>query len=267
VTLRVVNMRVLNVRVLIGTFALVLSACAAVPRPNTASSPFGPPPYEAWAKVLQKHVDDQGRINFAALARDRAELDRFVAYVYDTGPNNRPNQFASAADVMAYHLNAYNALAMHKVIETGIPVSFAGLKKVGFFAFGKVQVGGEPISLYDYENKVIRPLGDPRIHVALNCMAAGCPQLPREPFVADRLEQQLEREAKKFFNEARNVSVNMADRVVTLSEILSFFPEDFLAKAPSLITYVNQYSNVKVPEHFNVVFRPYDWTVNRQPSN
>ena len=252
-------------RALTALLTLLLGACAAVPRPSTPPSPVGPPPYEAWAAVLQKHVDDQGRVNFSALAQDRLQLDRFVAYVYDNGPDNRGNLFPTSAHVMAYHLNAYNALAMHKVIETGLPVSLSGFKKVSFFYFGKVQVGGEAISLYDYENKVIRPLGDPRVHVALNCMSVSCPRLPREPFVAEQLEEQLERESKAFFNDSRNVSSDAASAVVTLSQILEFFPEDFLAKAPSLIAYVNQYRESKVPENFRVEFRPYDWTVNRQP--
>jgi Protein of unknown function, DUF547 len=75
-----------------------------------------------------------------------------------------------------------------------------------------VQVGGEAISLYDYENKVIRALGDPRIHFALNCMSVSCPVLPREVFTPEKLNAQLDREAKKFFAEPRNVAVNEAKK-------------------------------------------------------
>jgi Protein of unknown function, DUF547 len=257
-------------RALLILFSALLAACAAVPRPVATDSPdlnrFGPPPYDAWSRVLSKHVDNQGRVNFVALARDRADLDRFVSYVYDTAPNNRPNLFATPAHVLAFHINAYNALAMHKVLESGIPHTLAGFRKVGFFYFGKVQVGGEAISLYDYENVVIRALGEPRIHVALNCMSIGCPQLPREVFVAEKLEQQLDREAKIFFNEVRNVEVDSAERVVRLSEILKFYTEDFLASAPSLAAYVSRYRSTAVPEDFKVEFIPYDWTINRQPS-
>ncbi len=256
-------------RLLCFTLALLLSACASVPRPNTggvtALVPPSAPPYEAWARVLTKHVDVEGRVNFAALAKDRADLDQFVAYVYDVGPNNQPQFFPSAAHVLAYHLNAYNALAMHKVIVTGIPTTNAGLKKVAFFYFGKVRVGGEDISLYDYENKVIRALGDARVHVALNCMSVSCPRLPREVFVAEKLEAQLEREAKLFFNEARHVEVNDTAKTARLSEILQFYTGDFLAQASSLIAYVNRYREQKIPNSYKVEFIDYDWTINRQP--
>lgn len=257
-----------KLRVLCWTCILAaLAGCAAVPRPLTpplAQDPPASPPYEAWARVIEQHVDAQGRVNFAAIAANRRDLDIFVSYVYDVGPATHPHHFPTPGHVLAYHINAYNALAMHKVIEAGIPATLAGLRKVSFFAFGKVTVGGIPITLYSYENKVIRPLGDPRIHVALNCMAVSCPRLPREPFRAETLDQQLDREARRFFNEARNVEVDPAAKLVRLSEILDFYPDDFLLKSPSLIAYVNQYREAKIPEDYAVRFFSYDWTINRQ---
>ncbi len=245
--------------------AFIVAGCASVPRPTAIPTPGAPPPYDAWARVLDKFVDDRGRIDFVAAARDRTDLDRFVAYIYDIGPNNRPELFPSTDHVLAFHLNAYNALAMHKVIETGIPNSLAGLRKVGFFYLGKVRVGGAPISLYDYENTVIRALNEPRIHVALNCMSVSCPRLPREPFLPEKLNAQLDRESRHFFNELRNVTTDDAAKVLRLSEILKFYTGDFLAKAPSLAAFVNRYRDSKVPENYAVEFMAYDWTINRQP--
>ena len=212
-----------------------------------------------------QYVDDEGRVNFTVLARNRADLDHFVAYVYAIGPNNHPQLFPTAAHVLAYHINAYNALAMYKVIEVGIPHTNAGFRKVGFFYFGKVMVGGQPISLYDYENKVIRPLGDPRIHMALNCMAVSCPRLPREIFSPEKLDVQLERESRHFFSDTRHVRHDATQNTVSLSEILKFFAADFLIKSPSLIDFVNLYRVEKIPTNTKVNFIDYDWTINRQP--
>jgi hypothetical protein len=253
------------VRKLVLLFCFLLAGCARVPRPMLAQSMPAEPPYSAWQRVLERYVDDLGRVNFAALAGDRADLNLFVAWVYDNGPNNHPERFPTRNHLLAFHLNAYNALAMHKVLEAGVPTTLAGLRKIGFFYFGKVQVGGEAITLYDYENKVIRPLGEPRVHLALNCMSVSCPRLPREPFLPKRLEEQLAREAKRFFNDSRNVQVDNAKHVLRLSEILQFYTADFLAVAPSLASYVNRYRVAFVPENYEVEFIPYDWTINRQP--
>ena len=251
---------------------VLLTACATVPRPSSVpavdaagSSKSGAPPYDAWSRVLEQFVDAEGRVNFDALAKNRTDLDRVAAYVYDTGPNNQPQLFASREAVLAFHLNAYNALAMHQVIESGIPVSLAGFNKLKFFYFSKVQVGGEPISLYDYENDVIRALGEARVHFALNCMSVSCPRLPREAFLAATLEQQLEREARRFFNDSRHITLDAARGVVRLSEILRFYAEDFLKAAPSLIGFVNRYRDIKIPDGYAIEYIPYDWSINRQP--
>lgn len=249
--------------VLLGSAAVAASGCAGlVPAP--AVDP-GPDPLGGWARVLHRHVDDSGRVDFAALAGDRAELDRYVASLHASGPNSAPERFPTRAHVLAHHLNAYNALAMFNVLERGVPRSLGGIELARFFYLRRFSIDGAPLSLYAYENDVIRPLGEERMHFALNCMAASCPRLPRAPFRAGTLEAQLEGEARRFLNEPRNVRVDEANRVVTLSAILDFYTEDFLAKAPSLIAYVNRYRHAPIPADYRVEFLPYDWTVNAQP--
>jgi hypothetical protein len=241
---------------------LSISGCAVlVPAP--AVDP-GPDPAAGWAKVLQRHVDDSGRVDFAALAGDRADLDRYVAWLGGFGPRSAPQRFPTRAHLVAHHINAYNALAMFNVIERGIPRSLGGIELARFFYLRRFPIDGEPLSLYAYENEVIRPLGEERVHFALNCMAVSCPRLPRAPFNGGTLEAELEGEARRFLNEPRNVRVDDADKVVTLSAILDFYSKDFLAKMPSLIAYVNRYRNTPVPADYRVEFLPYDWTVNAQ---
>jgi hypothetical protein len=244
--------------------SLALGACATTvpgPRVEVAAAE----PVDAWARVLERFVDEQGRVDFDGLARDRGDLDRFVAWVYAVGPGNAPARFPTRAHLLAYHLNAYNALAMYNVLEDGIPVSLAGARKVDFFALRRLQVGSEPRTLYGYENEVIRPLGDERVHFALNCMVVGCPRLPRTPFRAADLDAALDRETRRFFAEPRNVVVDPVDGVVRVSELLRFYPEDFLARAPTLVAYVNRYREPPIPTGYRVEFIPYDWTINRQP--
>jgi hypothetical protein len=248
----------------IALVTLVGAACTTtVPAPGI-EVPVAPP-VDAWARVLDRFVDDRSRVDFDGLVRDRVDLDRYVAWVYAVGPDNTPGLFPSPAHVLAYHLNAYNALAMYNVLEDGIPPTLAGLKKLDFFVLRRLRVGGAPLSLYAYENEVIRKLGDARVHFALNCMVVGCPRLPRTPFRAETLDADLEREARRFFSEPRNLQVDASQGVVRMSEIMSFYTEDFLATAPSLLAYVNRYRDVPIPAGYRVEFIPYDWTINRQP--
>lgn len=257
-------------RAIVLVAALLISACATVAPPvgpTAAEGDTGREPVAAWTRVLERFVDAQGRVDFDGLARERTDLDRYVAWIYRTGPNNRPELFPTRNHELAYHLNAYNALAMYNVLDSGVPATLAGAHKLGFFVLRRLQVGGTSMSLYAYENDVIRLLGEPRVHFALNCMSVGCPRLPREPFRADQLDGQLDRETRYFFGEPRNVRVDRAMRTLYLSEILDFYSKDFLAQAATLEAYVNRYraGAERVPEDYTVYFIPYDWTINRQP--
>ena len=53
-------------------------------------------------------------------------------------------------------------------------------------------VAGQSITLDDIEHKILRPLGDPRIHAAINCASKGCPPLQSFAFQGKQLDAQLD---------------------------------------------------------------------------
>jgi hypothetical protein len=245
-----------------------LAGCAVnVAAPKTAgaaaASTSAGEAEKAWARVLAKHVDEKGRIDFVGLSRERADLDAYVAWIGRVSPANSPASFPSKESKLAYFINAYNALAMYNVIESGMPKDLNAVK-VKFFYRNKLELGGQKMSLYDLENKIVRPMGDPRVHFALNCMVRGCPRLPREPFRADQLDAELEATAQYFLNEERNVKIEADKQTVRFSQILQFYTEDFVKKAPSLIAYANKYRDAKIPDSYRVEYIPYDWTLNQR---
>lgn len=244
---------------------LVLSSACAIPipPPGTAASAAPSAAENAWAGVLSRFVDEKGRIDFAGMAREPGDLETYVAYLARVSPASEPRSFPTPESKLAFYINAYNALAMYDVLRSGQPRDLNAVK-VRFFYRNRFRLGGASLSLYHLENEVIRPMGDPRIHTALNCMARGCPRLPREPFRAELLDLELEACARDFFNEERNVMLDPEKRTVRLSQILDFYTGDFLKKAPSLIAYVNQYRERKIPEGWKVEFIPYDWRLNAQ---
>lgn len=215
----------------------------------------------AWARVLDRFVNDAGEVDFEALRDTRGDLDRYVLHVARLDPAS----IAGDDERLAHHINGYNALSMYNVIEAGIPATHAGLAKLRFFVLRKLMVAGEPRSLYSYENDLIRPIGEPRIHFALNCSAVSCPVLPRKPFTGAALEVELERETRAFFAHPDNFRIDHESRTVWLSELLDFYPEDFVpAAAPSLLAYANRFAPQPAPAGYRVRFVPYDWTVANQ---
>jgi hypothetical protein len=162
-----------------------LSTVTAVPATDHPPAAMTTRDWETiWTKVLSRYVDDEGTIDFAGLRADRSHLDQVVAFVATIDPASAPERVFTRQSQLAYYINAYNALAMYGVLEAGIPKSFGGLRKFSFFYLRTFTIGAQSISLYDFENKVIRPLGEERVHFALNCMVVSCPRLPRRAFAA-----------------------------------------------------------------------------------
>ena len=192
-----------------------------------------------WAGVLAERVDEAGRIDFEGLRGEPEALERFVAWVAQHGPETRPELFPRPEQRIAYYVNAYNALAMYNAVHSGVlPKS-----KARFFWARELALDGRQVSLYDLENDVIRPLGDARVHFALNCMVRGCPRLPRYPFRGETLQLHLKTASQEFFNDEEHLRIDDEKKRVYVSSILNFYTEDFVrsGKVADLPAYINLY--------------------------
>ncbi len=252
------NLRNLFLTVFVWGF---LSACATqVPRPNLAAPVVSAQgATQAWARVLTQFVNDRGEVDFQTLVKDRADLDRYVDFIATT-----PFEAMQPGNArLAHFINSYNALSMFNVVDLGIPASNASLvARARFFLLRKFEIGGLPMSLYAFENEVIRKQNEPRIHWALNCSARACPVLPRKPFTAENLDAELTNEAELFFADPKNLRVDHLAREIWLSEIFQFFPEDFVPNAATSFTaYAQRFVRERLPITYTERFTPYDWTI------
>ncbi len=245
----------------VGVLAIMLlSACSTMQKtPTSGSNLDSNKALEAYSRVLKNFVNKEGEVDFEGLEKDSKDLSDFVFYV----AKKKFVDLGNPEQALAHHLNAYNALSMYTVLQRGIPKSNSGLSKLFFFRLTKMEIGAEIMSLEAYEKNFIRSLGEDRVHWALNCMSVSCPRLPQEPFRAENLEDELQAGAVEFFNSDKNIKVNDQNKEVSVSEILHFFPEDFVPKkAPTIATYVNLYRKTPVPSDYKVRYIPYDWTIN-----
>jgi hypothetical protein len=220
-----------------------------------------------YAKVLRAHVNELGEVDFAGIRDDRSEsglaaLQSYVRAIAATPLNVSPQVSANAQTRLAHMINSYNALSIYNVIASGVPQTHAGWAKVRFFVLRKFEIGGTAMSLYSFENDIIRKLDEPRVHFALNCSAVSCPLLPKVPFSADQLDESLERETRRFFADPSNLRVDHPSRTVYLSELLKFYSEDFVPKhAPTLLAYAARYAPSEIPSDYALAFTAYDWTI------
>lgn len=250
----------------LGSFAAALlvsltSACHhAPPTGVTPAADFDW--MKTWDDVLQKNVTDDGKIDFVAVKAHPEELKEVVQWVGTHGPRSTPDLFPTRESKIAYYVDSYNALAMYNAITNHVhPKS-----KIRFFLLTKMRIDGTSMDLHAYENEVIRPLGEERVHFELNCMVKGCPRLPNHAIAPENLDGTLDAAATLFLNEDRNVELHPETKTVRFSSILKFYTGDFLKKEPSLIAYANKHrpADKQIPADWKVEFIPYDWTLNQK---
>lgn len=233
---------------------VLASGCATtvqLPPPGTEQGAADP-----WEHVLRDHVSDQGEIDFAAIKMDPGPLTEVVRRTASASPD----AFSSPEQLLAFYINGYNALAMYLVVATDLEPE----QKIRFFIRTRLPVAGQEMSLYHLENDVIRPLNEPRIHFALNCMVRDCPRLPAVPFRPATLDSQLQDAAVEFLNSRKHVRVVDRSQVVHLSRILKWYREDFETPDHDLIQYINQFRTHPIPETYTIRWLPYDWSLNQR---
>lgn len=249
--------------------------------------------YKKYAEVLAAHVDDKGLVNYEYLLKNPIKLNQFYAQVAAISPDSHPSLFPSDFDKLAYWINAYNATVLKGVIvyypidsveDVQAPaILFFFPSKSGFFFFQRFTYGGKETNLYYLENSVIRGrFKEPRIHFALNCASRSCPKLPKTPFTGDNLENQLDRETRKFINDPDRVRYDAATNTLYLSSIFKWYEDDFVEwldkskaeKKSSLLDYVLLYLSPKESQvieekrtSLKVEFLPYDWGLNKDTPN
>jgi hypothetical protein len=240
-------------------------------------------------RVQSRFVDENGLVDYQGLAKDPAGLERYHLALTARSPDSDPELFPGSDDELAYWINAYNASVLTTVIAHYPIASVTDVKapfplglvsdKLGFFVLQEITLGGEGMNLYALENSVIRGrFAEPRVHFALNCASRGCPRLPRTAFTAAELDEQLDRETRRFFAEERNLRIAHGERVVYLSAILDWYEDDFTdwlaARRPerpaTLLEYVALYvpperaADLARSRDYEIRFVPYDWTLNDQ---
>jgi hypothetical protein len=213
-------------------------------------------------------------VDYSKLKASRAQLDQYIARLgtvsskqFDRWPRD---------EQIAYLINAYNAIVLQQVIDdypivrSNKPAALVRPANSvwqidGFFTTLKHRVAGRQLTLDQIEHEWLRPkYKEPRIHFALVCAAQSCPPLRNEAYRADRLNAQLDEQARAFLNDrARN---RFDKDTAQLSEIFKWFADDFGGEA-GLRAYLARYLNPELAGRIRntsyvIGYVDYDWMLN-----
>lgn len=277
--------------ILLGTLlvASALLAPTAHPEPESgipvAAQAQALPDHSLFTRVLARVVAVP-HVDYAALQGAPAELDRYIESLRTTSPGTLAA--ASREARLAFWINAYNACMLRRVISHYPLIENASPGLVGrvqnriagrpensvwqirdVFTGEFCTVAGEERSLDEIEHVIIRPMGEPRIHFAVNCAARSCPPLIPQAYTAEGLDEQLDARVRAFLATPAQFSPDPAAGVVHLNPILSWFGEDF-GGPQGVKAFFAPYVSGGIRElmedpEVELSFTDYDWTLNDLP--
>ena len=212
----------------------------------------------AWQKdydtLLKKYVSGGG-VRYSAWkanAADMAALEKVISAVAAENPSSYPRN-----EKLAFYINAYNASILSEALQK-YPTKSVKDTLFTFFTAKRITVAGEKMSFNHLEKDIIRPLGEPRIHFALNCASRSCPPLRAEVYSAAKLDAQLDEQARGYVNSDRGVKVN--GDTGQLSKIFDWYKEDFGGDA-GVSAFLKKHRKEK-SDFKTVSYQDYDWGLN-----
>jgi len=206
-----------------------------------------------WNNLLKKHVSKAGNVNYQGFKND---LKTFETYLYELR-NYTPKEHWSRKDKLAYWLNAYNAYTVKLIVDKYPIKSIKEIKDPWDYRFFKL--GKKWYTLNDIEHKILRKMGDPRIHFGINCASFSCPPLPNKAFTPQNVNEELEKLSIAFINDPKRNKISASK--IEISKIFSWFSKDFKTDG-SLIDFLNKYSKSPIQKNAKKSFMKYDWNLN-----
>jgi hypothetical protein len=219
--------------------------------------------HQQWDKLLKKHVNASGMVNYKGFQKDQADLNAYLKNLSDNGPQSN----WSAGDEKAYWINAYNAFTVALILKhypvKSIKDIAGSIYKINTpWDIKFITIGGKKYDLNNIEHGILRKkFDDPRIHFALVCASMSCPKLRNEAYTGTQLNAQLDGAGKDFLNDKtkNRVGANKAE----LSKYFSWYKGDF-TKNGSLADFINKYSQTKMNGNTKITSLDYNWSLNEQ---
>ena len=230
-----------------------------------ASATAAEPAWKDYAQLLARHVRPVTRHGVALNGVDYRALaqDPLFGRVTTALARFDPTRLEGRQERLAFYINAYNILAI-KVVLDNLPLD--SIKDAGSL-FNPVWkrtagvIGGHRVSLDEIEHGILRPLGDPRVHMAIVCASVSCPDLRREPYLAARLDRQLAAQATAFLaNPAKGLRLQSDG--IHVSRIFAWFEEDFKRTYGGVGAFLRRYHTGLPPRLAVTADLPYDWSLN-----
>lgn len=222
------------------------------------------PSHSGWSTLLKKNVSEKGRVNYKGFIADSVALNDYLRLL----STNAPQDSWTQNEKMAFWINAYNAFTV-KLVTVYYPVK--SIKDIGSkvqipfvntpWDIKFIKIGDAVLDLNKIEHEQLRKTyGDPRVHFALVCASKSCPILLNTAYTAEKLDEQLDQQARVFLSDkTRN---DVSENKPKLSKLFDWYAMDFKTKDRSVIDFINIYAPVQISPDAKLTYFVYDWNLN-----
>lgn len=224
--------------------------------------------HKPWTKVLAKHLDEQGLVDYSGIKGDNSALSQYL----DQLESISYEQYSSWSDSerKAFLINAYNAFTF-KLIVDHYPVK--SIRDIGsifkspwqkkFFSL----LEGRIKTLDQIEHDELRKkFEDYRIHAAVNCASKSCPPLRAQAFTASNFDTELDDQMKLWLADSQRNKFERGSRKIKLSMIFKWYRSDFEAWGGGVEQVLRHHAPPEAREllanNAKITFLPYDWSLN-----
>jgi len=209
--------------------------------------------HTTWNQLLKKHVSDQGKVDYLGFKKDLTDLNAYLDWL----SNSKPSEIWSKDQLMAFWINAYNALTI-KLIVDRYPIS--SIKDIySPWNIKVITIANKTLSLNNIEHDILRKMGDPRIHFGIVCASISCPKLQNEAFNTQNTNRLLNKASKEFL--ADSTKNELTTDAAELSKIFKWFAKDFKQEG-SLIDFLNKFADIRIASNATISFKDYNWGLN-----
>jgi hypothetical protein len=209
--------------------------------------------HSTWNLFLQKHVTNDGHVDYASIKLDSKNLEDYLKELSETIPDEKWTK----NETLAYWINSYNAMTIDLILRNYPLKSIKDIKNPWKQRLWKLE--DKSYNLEDIEHEILRKMDEPRIHFAIVCASVSCPKLQNEAFTASKLDIQLTKATKDFLSDSTKNSISKNS--LKLSKIFQWFSKDFKQNG-RLIDFLNQYSTIKISDNAKITFQDYNWKLN-----
>ena len=230
--------------------------------------------FSDWDALLKKYTYDitKENVHLTSIKYIFLKNDKQFKYLIRKLEKFPVNSLKSSNEKLSFWINVYNIMAV-KIISDHYPVK--SIQDIGTW-FDLVWnknagiVGGKAYSLNDIEHRILRKMGDPRIHAAIVCASVSCPDLATFSYKPEDISEQLDNRFKDLLaNKTKGFFVHQTEEVIYISQIFKWFKKDF-QQAGGIINILNKYAPADKMEDlkhlesgkYSLRYFDFNWSLN-----